>query len=207
LLSILTIFYQPGTLLAKARGSMKSSSLRFLAVAFATFWAGSLSAAPYSFSYEFINGGALLSGRFDGTPNGDFIENIVVTSVKLDGNPLLGSFQIGHFDEGSGSWQLGAFFSPDVHSNNFFLADGDLVAGDGYSFLFFLDYRLSLPIGAYLATPDMLLVDDAPTAGRWSFKRLSDPIHVPDAGASGVVFLSALSALALIRQRVRGSTA
>jgi hypothetical protein len=177
-----------------------------LAAAVAAF-ASSALATPFSLQYDFVpdSPGAyapVITGTFEGTRNGDFVEGISQIHMAIDGVPLppVASLQffIAGYNDPAGDWSLPPVVSFTLLSNNFAIADSDIGAGDLSA-----DFAFRLIPGGTIQAAAMYSgglslgdSDAAPDLGAWKLTELS----VPDEGSTAVILLFALAALRLLRR-------
>lgn len=163
--------------------------------------AGSSYGTTFTYSYTFGDG-LVVSGKFTGTQNGNFVDNVSNVSLFFDGFALPGTIYSSMYD--GLNYQTGPVVSFDALQNNFLFATSDLAGGDfAYDSIF---YMLNSSVFddtalAFSSTGIGYAAQDYPTSsGSWSLK-------VPDSG-SAVVFMGlTMAGLAWVRRKSWAETA
>ena len=168
----------------------------------------------YDFSYTFAGnyydygiGGA--SGSFQGTPNGNFVDNVTDVSLFFNGSPVTGPFYTATYDPSVG-WVNGASVSYDVTLNNFLFINSDY-ANNGEQFAADDGFFGSLPasiegrpytfaVGNHNPDGNALVetADYPSVPANWT---LTD-VSVPDGGLTAAMLGAALVGLGAIRRKL-----
>jgi len=188
------------------RAAMKTlpTFLMFTAISL-VFAVSSASANTFAYSYSFEKG-LIVSGTFDGTANGNLINDISNVSVVFNGEALNGTISIQSMVT-PGQWVFqdgGAYISFDGTQNNFqFNFYGNYTSGDagyyGYvaSFWGGQEPGTQPVISAFLVDKTTITFSgatDGPLNKSWLITDLSTP-SVPDSGMTGGMLLFSIFGL------------
>ena len=154
-------------------------------------------AVPFNYSYSFGDG-AIVTGSFDGTLNGDYVDNISNVTLVFDGTPTTGPIFTARND--GAAWLNGPIVSFHALQNDFIFVNDDIAnGGAGYNSFFWMigasfDYGdaafaefdpLSIFSGDFPMQPDNWSLSQVPTAS------------VPDAVPTVALLVGGLAGLAL----------
>ncbi len=164
--------------------------------------AGLVRARADSFDYSYLFADGLsITGTFDGTKNGDFVENVTNISLFINGVQAAGTIYTATFDEPTSAWINNPVISFDALQSNFLFANDDVANGGGsYDALFYLIGGTSYSDG--VLGQDLLLSlgsFEAIEPGNWTLSRVA----VPDSGATLGLLALALTSLGCLSNRLR----
>lgn len=157
---------------------MVKNLLRLAALAFILVTGASAQATTFNFSYTFGNG-AVVTGSFDGTANGNLVTGLSNISVAINGNAFSGngSLSASAFDRDNYSWYNSAVVSFNGLESNFGFADGDI--NSSYSNVFLIIPYTTTTDFAEVLTPTIDIAEEAgPTTSiqaNWHLQAVPEP--------------------------------
>lgn len=185
----------------------KLSGLALLgAVGLGLTTATSYAESDWNFSATFSDG-LVVTGSFEGTQSGNFVDIESPVSVEFDGVPMTGTPYIATW--GPSGWESGAVVSFTGTDNNFVFANSDLGGGNGTYNSFF--YMIPSSVAASIPAPVAYAVDspaglegiDYTTTTETSWTLVDPPAgFVPDGGSTAMLCGMSLAALGWLRRKV-----
>jgi hypothetical protein len=152
-------------------------------------------ANPFNFTYTFDTDNSVVTGSFDGTADGLFIDNVTNISLSFGGTAITGPIYLSAV-ESDGTSAPGGVVSFDVTQNNFAFATSDLASGDG-SWDSIFGISNAIPGEDYAFAQSYSLgygSQDLPPSSSWSVTPAA-VASVPDSGATVVLLSLALVGL------------
>jgi hypothetical protein len=161
--------------------------------------------------------GDVISGSFDGTLSGNFVDNISNITLAYNGTGIAGSYYTAQYS-GLYSWVNGPIVSFDASQSNFgFFNGGNVIAGDytDTSEFFLIGENSNggiiaqhssdpanrpAAVGGAFYDNNLLGGDNPLVDNNWKLTDVSNP-SVPDGGATAAMLGSALIGLAAFRRR------
>lgn len=176
---------------------MKKSSRSLLVLA-TLLGVGTGPAFGATFNYSYLFADELhITGSFEGTQNGQYVENVSNLSLFFNGAAAPGSIYASAYDEATFSYLPGPVIWFAAELNNFFFTNSDYAGWDLTGDTFF-----GLSNGTAAAQSFTLgfsgSYDQPIVQGSWS---LSEATSVPDSGATGLMLGTALVGLCWWRRR------
>lgn len=182
---------------------MKMNKTLALLVAVSVGFAASSYAADntYDFSAQFPSGGPLVTGVLTGTPSGNFVDNVNVLSLDINGTPVSGTIYTATW---SGGWAADPVVSFTGTDNNFIFINSDIVNGNySFSAYFYIQpssvaSSLNVPISQAYDGP---YYNDYSTAteNTWSLTLVDS---VPDGASTAMLCGMSLVVLGLLRRKL-----
>jgi len=157
--------------------------------------AGSAAATTFAYSYTFGDG-QMVTGKLDGTQNGEFVDNVANVSILFNGVELTGPVFTAKYYDGV-TYLNGPVVSFDALKNNFVFVNSDLAADDwSYDSLF---YILNASVYqdtavAYSASLNFAAQDFPTVSPNWTLGVA--PASVPDSGSTALFLGLAILAIA-----------
>ncbi len=182
----------------------------FAAVFITAILANSVFADAFDFSYNFANQPVTVTGTLTGTQNGNFVTDVNVTSLIINGYSVSGTIYTSQYAQGLGWINSGQpIVSFDGSFNNFGFITSDVTIGDynNNDGFYMITFNGVHEADAYhFGGGSNVLVTDAPSLNaNWSLTKSSLPqstSSVPDSGATLAMVGGLFLTLAAFRRRI-----
>lgn len=174
----------------------------------------------YAFSYttimsDYLNPtvdtAATISGTFEGSPNGNLIENVTNPTLSINGYTVPSPVFAGHYDGNTLPLTLGnATVSFDGTGANFLFNDGDYFQGGGnytasFQILPFYGVSAFFILGSQ-SNLQYLYVNNETVNSSWTVTQVGGPLPEPvPEGTPTLVFVLTLISLGWTRGRAKGT--
>jgi hypothetical protein len=160
--------------------------------------AASSNAADWDYSATFGNG-LVVTGSFQGTQNGNFVDNISDITMAFNGTPVNGPLYSATFN--GSSWVEGAVISFDENLNDFLFANSD-IGGGNFNYNSDISFTGANFAGGPYAqawSGNLSYQGSGPNAYVWT---LVDPPALPDAGSTAALCGMSMIGLGWLRRKL-----